>query len=158
MQHEPAVNLHGPAKMDGHGLQGVAILPDADLLEQRLQVHFNRSVDNDSQGALVVVLADERQRPGEMRIRHVGHGDEEVMCEVHLLHTTIRPRSALPRVEWRTLRPLQRAELNRSGASGLMVIVRALSALHNCGLLRFRHVHVPIRFKPLLDAPRLTLR
>ena len=64
---------------------------NAHLLEQRLQVHLDRAVDDDAERALVVVLADEGERLGEMRIRHGGHGDQKVMREIHLLHSSRVP-------------------------------------------------------------------
>ncbi len=79
MKHEPAIDLHRPPKMDGDHLQSVAVELDADLLEQGVQVHLDRPVHHDAKGALIVVLADIGERLGEMRIHHVGHGDEKMM-------------------------------------------------------------------------------
>ena len=52
-------------------------------LEQRLQGHVDRPVHHEAERPLVVVLADVGQRPREVRIGHVGHGDQEMMSEVH---------------------------------------------------------------------------
>ena len=83
MQHEPAVDLHRTAEMDGRRAQRVVGERDVDLLEQRRQRHVDRLVDDDAQRAVLVVLAHVRERVREMRIGHGRHGDQEVMGEVH---------------------------------------------------------------------------
>jgi len=43
---------------------------------------MSMGVDHDAESAFRRVLAHERQRVGEIRIDHAGHGDQEVMGEV----------------------------------------------------------------------------
>ena len=57
-------------------------------LEERLQRHVDRPVHDQAERALVVVLADVGKGLGEVRIGHVGHGDQEVMREVTASYST----------------------------------------------------------------------
>ena len=56
------------------------------LLEERLQGHVDGPVHHDPQRAALVVLADESEGAGKIRVRHRRHGDEEVAGEVDRLH------------------------------------------------------------------------
>ena len=96
MQHETAVDLHRPAEMHRGRLEGAGVEGDADLLEQAVQIHFDRPVDDHAERALLVVLADERQGFGKMRIDHVGHGDQEVLGEVDFLHGNVIVKPGYP--------------------------------------------------------------
>ena len=55
-------------------------------LEQRLQGQVDRTVDDDPERALIVVLADVSQCPRKVRIGHVGHGDQEVIRQIDRGH------------------------------------------------------------------------
>mgnify|MGYP006173735623 CR=1 FL=1 len=55
-------------------------------LEQRLQREVDGAIDHQAERALVVVLADVGERPREVRICHVGHGDQEVMRQIDRGH------------------------------------------------------------------------
>ena len=50
-----------------------------------LERHIDRSIDDYAQRPLLVVLTDIGERLGEVGIDHAGHGDQEVMGEVHEL-------------------------------------------------------------------------
>ena len=68
----------------------------------------------DVERTFFIVLADIRQGLGEMRVGHVGHGDQEVVREVHWVHVL------------RFLFQLASRRIDLSAA-----IVNAASALHN---------------------------
>ena len=82
MQHEAAIDLHGAAEMHRPLAQLGVGERDVDLLEQRGERHVRRLVDDDAERAVLVVLADVRQRVRKMRVRHRRHGDQEVMREI----------------------------------------------------------------------------
>ena len=46
----------------------------------------SRAVDDQLRAPLLVVFADVGQGLGKMRIGHIGHGDQEMVREVHRLH------------------------------------------------------------------------
>ena len=81
VQHEAAVDLDRPAEHHRRFAQRLVAERHVDLLEQRRQRHLDRPVDDEAERALGVVLADVGQRMGEVRIRHAGHGDQEMMGE-----------------------------------------------------------------------------
>ena len=47
---------------------------------------FAGEIRDQAQRALLVMLANVGEGPGKMRICHVGHGDQEVVREIHRLH------------------------------------------------------------------------
>ena len=82
VQHEAAVDLDRAAEMHGRVADVGIRERNVDLLEQRRQHHVGRLVDDDAERAVLVVLADERQRVREIGIGHRRHGDQEVVREV----------------------------------------------------------------------------
>ena len=86
MQNKAAINLYGSAEMHGHTLEAHAVRRNLDLLQQTLQIHVGRAIDDDAQCAVFIVFADEGQRAGKVRINHGGHGDEKVLGEVDAVH------------------------------------------------------------------------
>src|SRR5438067_12942878 len=80
------VELHRAA--EEYGLRGEVRVGerDLDLLEKRGERHFDRAVDDDAKCPAIVVLADEGEGPGKIRVRHRRHGDEEVAGQVDRLH------------------------------------------------------------------------
>jgi hypothetical protein len=96
VQNETAIGLHRPAVMYRGRLEGADVEGDADLLEQAVQIHFDRPVHYHAQRALVGVFANERQGLGKMRIDHVGHGDQEVPGEIDFLHGNVIVKPGYP--------------------------------------------------------------
>src|SRR5689334_24513020 len=86
MQHEAVVELHRAAEEDRLSHQRRVAQVDVHLLEQRLERHVDRAVHHDAERAALVVLADEGEGAGKIRVRHRRHGDEEVAGEVDRLH------------------------------------------------------------------------
>ena len=82
VQHEAAIDLHGAAEMHRPLAQLGIGERNIDLLEERGQRHVRRLVDDDAERAVLVVLADVRQRVRKVRVRHRRHGDQEVMREI----------------------------------------------------------------------------
>ena len=72
----------GPPKCTGASRSAVVGERNVDLLEQRRQRHVDRLVDDDAERAVLVVLADVRQRMREMRIGHGRHGDQEMVGQI----------------------------------------------------------------------------
>ena len=85
MQDEAPIELHGSAEVDGRFAECVVGQGNVDLLEQRRQLHVDRPVHDDSQRAVLVVLAHKGQGVRKIRIRHGRHGDEEVVREIDRL-------------------------------------------------------------------------
>src|SRR5690606_38042143 len=96
-----------------------------DALEELPEVELERPVDHDPESAALVVLRDEDHRAVEVRVRHAGHGDQEVVAQRRCQsgsHTRIvrsPGRGAKPPPCRPTPRPCYlRPALMRSSASG----------------------------------------
>ena len=83
MQHEAPVGLHRAAEIHRHGADGrrqrIRLEGDIDALEQGGDIHVDGTIDDDAQGALLVVFANVSQGTRKTRIDHGGHGNQEVM-------------------------------------------------------------------------------
>lgn len=90
VQHKPAVDLNRPAKVHRQSGKFVVGQFDFNLFEQCPQGHIRRPVDNYTQRALLIVLANESERLGKVGIDHVRHGDQEVVRQVYALHLLTR--------------------------------------------------------------------
>jgi len=88
MQNKSAVPLHRSPKVDRQAGQRLIVQRDLDLLEQGRERHVDWPIDYDTQRSLLIVLTNVGQRAGEVRVRHIRHGDQKVMCQVHGLHRT----------------------------------------------------------------------
>src|SRR5689334_9504564 len=86
MQHEAVVELHRAAEEHRLRHQRRVAQLDVHLLEQRLERDVDRAVHHDAERAALVVLADEGEGAGKIRVRHRRHGDEEVAGKVDRLH------------------------------------------------------------------------
>ena len=82
VQHESAVELHGSAEVDRRLAERLVGKGNVDLLEQGRELHVDRPVDDDTQRAVLVVLAHIGERVRKIRVRHGRHGDEEVVREI----------------------------------------------------------------------------
>ena len=81
MQHEAAVGVYRPAAQ--HRLRRDVLARGLELhLRQHVrEPHGQRLVENDAERALVGVLADERDRLGEVRVGELRHRDQQVVRE-----------------------------------------------------------------------------
>src|SRR6266853_1853877 len=86
VQDKTAVGLHRSAEIDRLIEQDLRSQPQAQALEQGSESHLDRTIDHYAERPLVIVLADERQGAGKIRIDHVGHGDQEMVGEIDLGH------------------------------------------------------------------------
>ena len=82
VQHEAAFGLHRAAEVDGGLGQVLAVQREVHLLEQVLQLDVDRPVDDQANGAVIVVFAQQRDGARKMFILHRRHGDQELVLEV----------------------------------------------------------------------------
>ena len=86
MQDEAAIHLYRAAEMHLGIADFGAVCGDLKLVEQRRQSQIDRAVHHDAEGSLLVMLADIGERPRKEGVRHVRHGDQEMMREVYVVH------------------------------------------------------------------------
>ena len=94
VQDEAAVGLHRAAEEDGNLGEVGGLGGQVGLFEQGREVHVQRPVDDDAQGALCVVLSNVDERLGEKRIIHRRHGNEKMIGQVDALHADHFNRSS----------------------------------------------------------------
>jgi len=82
MQHETALGLHRPAKINRHLLQVRLMQRNIDLVEHLAQRQADRAIQHDAQRAVLVVLADVSQRAGKDALLHGGHGNQKMMVRL----------------------------------------------------------------------------
>ena len=75
MQHEAALGTHRAAGEHGLGLERAVRRAQIQLLEQAAQAHVERTVDDNTERALVIVFADQRDGRGKVRVLQARHGD-----------------------------------------------------------------------------------
>src|SRR5690606_29988537 len=82
VQHEATVHLDRTAVEHRRTGERRDLELQVDALEQRRQIDLHRPVDDEAQRALRTVLGDEHDRAPEVRVGHVGHGDQELVGQV----------------------------------------------------------------------------
>src|SRR6056297_690315 len=82
MQHEAALGMHGTALVDQNIVEVSTAAFDADLVENVGQGDPGGSIDGDSERALVIVLTQQGNATGKVRVIHARHRDEELMFEI----------------------------------------------------------------------------
>jgi hypothetical protein len=86
MQHEAMVELDRAAEVHRLVREPALGERDLDLAEERGEGDVDGPVHHDAQRAAFVVLANEGEGSGKIRVRHRGHRDEEVAGQVDRLH------------------------------------------------------------------------
>jgi hypothetical protein len=81
MQHEPPIGLDRSSLQHRLAANRRRRRGHFQLFEDVGQFHLQRAVDDDAQRAVGVVLPDEGHGLGEVRVRHGGHGDQELVGE-----------------------------------------------------------------------------
>ena len=61
---------------------------ETELLKHVAQVHWQCAIDDDAERALGSVLADQRDCLRKVRVRHAGHGDQELVAQIAVRHRT----------------------------------------------------------------------
>ena len=83
MQHETALGLNRATEVDGIVLAGCNLELEVDPIEQLAKSQISRAIDDEAKRAAVIVVAHIDDRALKVGIRHRGHGDQELMLQVH---------------------------------------------------------------------------
>ena len=96
MQDEAAVGLNGATIM--HGLRGVtrALLGDGHLIQDIAHGQVDGTINNYTQGTVVIVLTDQSDGLRKIGVAHRRHGDKEMIVQkrhsgVHLCRSIGQP-------------------------------------------------------------------
>jgi hypothetical protein len=86
MQHKTTIQLHRATKIDRQAGEAFGIELDINFVEQARQIHVDRTIDDNAQRAVLVVLANIDESVGKIRVFKRRHGDEEVIGQIDVVH------------------------------------------------------------------------
>lgn len=93
VQDEAAIGLDRPAIEHRRAAERRNFKRQIDTLEERLEIEFHRTVDDQTQRALGAVLGQEDHRTTKVGVGHAGHGQQEMIgqigCRVDVTHQSI---------------------------------------------------------------------